>query len=104
MRILLFNQTAHIFSGSGAVVNNLKNVFSSDDILVLTEQCNEDSSKLIDAEVIMKQPNLPSKGTRFFYWLYWFKISGALKNAISVATTIVSADCIISNVRTLESN
>ena len=28
----------------------------------------------------------------------------ALKNAISVATTIVSADCIISNVRTLESN
>ena len=28
----------------------------------------------------------------------------ALKNAISVATTIVSADCIISNVRTLEGN
>jgi chaperonin GroEL len=28
----------------------------------------------------------------------------ALKNAISVATTIVSADCIISNVRSLESN
>jgi len=28
----------------------------------------------------------------------------ALKNAISVATTIISADCIISNVRSLESN
>jgi len=28
----------------------------------------------------------------------------ALKNAISVATTIMSADCIISNVRSLESN
>ena len=28
----------------------------------------------------------------------------ALKNAISVATTIISTDCIISNVRTLESN
>jgi chaperonin GroEL len=28
----------------------------------------------------------------------------ALKNAVSVATTIISADCIISNVRSLESN
>ena len=28
----------------------------------------------------------------------------ALKNAISVATTIISTDCIISNVRSLESN
>ena len=28
----------------------------------------------------------------------------ALKNAISVATTIVSADCIISNVRSIEGN
>lgn len=81
MKILLLNQTSHIYSGSGAVVHQLKEKLS-DELLILTEEGKSSKDKLIDAVPILGPLKLPAKGKRFTYWLNWFQINKAKKNAL----------------------
>lgn len=80
MKILVFNRTISLFSGSGAVIHNLQEVLGEKLIVLAEASGNGRADQQIKATPIINQPRLlPQKGTRFFLWLYWFLVPMMVK-------------------------